>query len=308
MEVHERPCIFISSSGRTGTQFLGEKMQQMINQCHSIHEADVLWGSRPSEWLPKIHRFGLGRMTIGKYSSKYSLRALSLARITSRLDDSRAVEYIRGIRSAYLGSIGESVFLEANGQYALLVDLLPQAFPDSRTVHIVRDPRAWVRSWMNMENAFYSARDLRSWLIGGRLKPKHFPADPYREQWSGMDRFERLCWFWQKENELALRLANNRPQVRVMRFEDLFDSPERERYFCGLLAFVTEFPSGYRAGWQYKPALMQQKVNSRSEGGGPVWTQWSPERARSLDRLCGPLMSRLNYGLEPEWRSLLDRP
>ena len=128
MQAHQRPTIIISSAGRTGTQFLGAKMRQMIEHCHSIHEADVLWLSRPGAWLPKIRRFGLYRMTLGKASPRYSLRALSIARITNRLSDPQVVKYIRQIRLPYMESTEEPVFLEANGQYTLLIDLLPQIF------------------------------------------------------------------------------------------------------------------------------------------------------------------------------------
>ena len=301
MTGNDQPAIFIVSGGRTGTQFLGQQMRRMIENCHSVHEADVLWINRTREWPRKIRQFGLYRMTVGKFSAKYSLRALSFARITGRIDDARAVAHMRNIRRPYMESIGKAVFLEANGQYSLLIDLIPQAFPNSRIVYIIRDPRDWVRSWMNMENAFYTIRDLRSWLLGGRLKPKHFPDDPYIDRWSQMDQFERLSWLWQKENGVALQLAQESPQIRVLRFEDLFTSPTREAAFNAMLQFVSSFPNGYQASWELKPDLLDRKVHTRSQGGFPAWRDWDRATAWKLDRICRPLMSRLGYGSEPEW-------
>ena len=50
INAQETPAIFITSMGRTGTQFLGYKMSQMIDDCTSVHEPDVLWLDRPNEW------------------------------------------------------------------------------------------------------------------------------------------------------------------------------------------------------------------------------------------------------------------
>ena len=301
-------AIFVVSSGRTGTQFLGDKMRRMIADCHSIHEADVFWITRPGEWLRKIRQFGWYRMTLGKLSPRYSLRALGLARITGRFDAQRAGEAIADIRGPYMAQVAKPVFLEANGQYILLLDLLSRAFPNSRVIYIVRDPRDWVRSWMNMENPFYSVRDLRSWLLGGRLKPKHFSDDPWRKRWRGMDQFEKLCWLWQKENGLALELAEGRPEIRTFRFEALFAGSERDPVFRQLLAFVTAFPDGYQAHWDFRPELLDQKVHSRSQGGFAAWRDWDRDTELRLQRICGPLMARLGYGTEPEWRALLGEP
>ncbi len=52
---NKRPCIFITSAGRTGTQFLGYKMSHMIEDCTSIHEPDLLYISRPHEWYLTKH-------------------------------------------------------------------------------------------------------------------------------------------------------------------------------------------------------------------------------------------------------------
>jgi hypothetical protein len=202
-------------------------------------------------------------------------------------------------------SSGKAVFLEANGQYSLLIDLVPQAFPNSRIVYIIRDPRHWVRSWMNMEDSFYTAMDLRSWLLGGRLKPEHFPDDPYRDRWAGMDRFEKLCWLWQMENGLALQLAGRSPLIRMFLSEDLFTGPATGAAFSSMLGFVCSFPSGYQAKWELKPELLKRKEHSRSQGGFPAWQEWDSATARKLDRICRPLMSRLGYGNKDEWKRLI---
>jgi hypothetical protein len=281
-------------------------MQQMIVGCHSIHEADVFWLNRPFEWPRKILKFGFFRMTLGKFSPRYSLRALGFARATGKLDAEQVVAYMRNIRAPYINSINSPIYLEANGQYTLLIDLIPKAFPNSRVVYIVRDPRDWVRSWINMKNTFYTYKDPRSWLMGGRLKPKYFPSDPYQDCWQNMDLFQKLCWLWQKENSLALELAENHPEIQIIHYEDLFTSQDKDKHFSNMLRFVTNFPSGYQADWKYQPTLLQKKVHSSSQGSFPAWQDWEPALSCKLESICQPLMSRLGYGKETYWQQLIN--
>lgn len=36
--IFEKHCVFITSTGRTGTQFLAKSLNQMIEDCYSVHE------------------------------------------------------------------------------------------------------------------------------------------------------------------------------------------------------------------------------------------------------------------------------
>ena len=54
MKISEKPCVFISSTGRTGTQLFGKVISQMVDDCSSFHEPDATWVTRPIDWLKKI--------------------------------------------------------------------------------------------------------------------------------------------------------------------------------------------------------------------------------------------------------------
>lgn len=304
-QIFETPCIFITSTGRTGTQFFGYNTSRMIENCISLHEPDVLWLDRPYEWYTKIKEFGLFRMTLGKVLPRYSLRVLNIARHSGRLSDAQIVEYLRHLRLRVLAHIQPAVYVEANSVYGSLVDLLPRAFPNSRIVYIIRDPRVWVRSWMNMRIPFYSWRDVRSWFPHGRLAPHHIKGDPYLRTWRHLGQFEKLCWAWARENALALECASRTEAAKVFRFEDLFSGDTAQEHFVQLLRFVTRFPNGFEARWVFKPELLSQKVHSTSDGAFPGWRMWESKYVQQLDRHCRGLMERFGYGQEPEWQEKL---
>ena len=124
----------------------------MIPDCCSVHEPDVIWITRPREWFPKIRRFGFYRMTIGRFSPEHSVRCLSVGRQTGVLADDVIVEHLRHLREELIQHTTKPIYCEANSIFAALVDLIPKAFPNSRTLYVIRDPRDWVRSFMNMKN------------------------------------------------------------------------------------------------------------------------------------------------------------
>jgi hypothetical protein len=301
-ELFLKPCLFIASTGRTGTQFFGQMGQKIIPDCNAYHEPDVLWIDRPREWIPKIRQFGWFRMTWGRYLPRYSLRMLSIARQSGRIDDARAIDSIRAMRRDLLRNLRAAIFLEANGQYSGLLDLLPQAFPNSKAAYIIRDPRDWVRSFMNMRVPFYSWRDIKSWFGIGRLTPAHIAHDPNRERWPMMSLFEKLCWAWNRENRYALECAKLSANIQVFRFEDLFDGQNYWQAMRAMLEFLTRFDNGYTVSFQLDPDLLAVRVHSRREAGSfPAWSEWTPEQAKILTSHCGDLMTRFRYGGEPDW-------
>lgn len=307
MMLDSKPCIFMTSTGRTATQFLGHNLSRFVVDCTSLHEPDSLWLDRPQEWYKKMKEFGVLRMTVGKMLPRYSLRTLSVVRYRGQLPDEQIVEYLRQLRAPILRTAPSTIYGEANGAYCALVDLLPHAFPNARVVYIIRDPRAWVQSWMNMNIPFYSWRDVRAWLPYGRLQPGQLYHDPYAPVWRQMSQFEKLCWAWARENAYAVARASQTDAVRVFRFEDLFEAETRMETFRNLLEFVTCFPNGLRAQWVLPQELLSQRVHSTKEGKFPPWTGWSSAIVKQLDRYCRPVMERFHYGQEPEWQEKLAR-
>ncbi len=300
----DKACIFITSTGRTGTQFLGRQLSSMIEDCTSIHEPDIL-GIPPVEPFRKIRDFGVFRMTIGKLSERNSIRGLNIARHRGKLEDEQIVNSLKRLRSNYINSFKTAVYLEANVQYNALIDLLPLAFPKSKVLYIIRDPRDWICSWMNRKWPIYSMYDSRSWFRNTRLRPCHVKGDPYTEKWKNMPLFEKLCWVWARENSFALESAGKTDRIDVVRYEDLFDERDKYKSFNKMLEFITSFSDGFRAVYKFNPHAVRQKVDSTSGKIFPRWPEWDINYVTLLDRHCRDLMELFNYGGEAEWQKIL---
>jgi len=301
----EKPCIFVASTGRTGTQFFGKMMGLMIDDCTSLHEADTLWLTRPQHWYRKLRQFGVYRMTLGKFNPHHSLQTLGIARQRNEVGESHAIEALERLRGGLFSQTPSAVALEANSAYGPLVDLLPEAFPNCRIVYVIRDPRDWIRSFMNFRTSTYGPLDLRARIPNARLTAQNVPNDPWHGQWGRMTRFERLCWSWRRLNEYSLQCAKKIRGFRVYRFEDLFYGKNRDNTFREMLEFVTQFPNGLCAKWRFDPDILSRKVHSRAAGAFPRWTDWGKEYVSQLHNHCGELMSEFQYGEEPEWKEKL---
>lgn len=303
-ELAKKHCIFITSLGRTGTNFFGDKMADMIDDCRSLHEPDVLYVD--PLLFQKIKEFGFFRMTLGKLLSRYSVRGLNIARQSGRLSDDEILPYLKDMRIRTLGNTKQSVYLEANCAWSSLPDLLSMAFPNSRIVYIVRDPRSWVSSWLNNSGARYSLFDVRSWFKYTRLTPYLINGDRYQDKWRDMTRFEKFCWFWTQENTYALARASLTDAVKIFRFEDLFNEEGDYSSFIHLFKFISDFPDGFKVRWNLKPELLNVKVNPSERKEFPEWRKWSEEEAKILFRHCGDLMEKFNYGKEPAWQKMIN--
>jgi hypothetical protein len=301
----KKPCIFITSLGRTGTTFFGARMTQTIEDCTSADEPDFISGHETlREMYKKTREFGLFRVTAGRFFTHYSMRTLGVARQRGKLSDSEVIKSLRAARKRTFNNLKTNIYLEANLQLCGLTDLLPLAFPNSRVAFIIRYTRSLVSSWMNLGRAIYSSYDVRC-RFNGRLTPHHFEGDPYKKVWKSMTRFEKLCWAWGRENSYALKCAERTASVKVFRFEDLFCEGNNYNEMVRFLEFVSDFPDGFRAEWSFSPELMRQKVNAAGRNMFPEWTEWNIEQAEFLDEHCGGLMKQLGYGCEWQWQEKL---
>lgn len=297
--------VFITSSGRTGTHFLGNVMNKMINNCFSVHEPDVLQIDKPRLWLRKIIQFGIIRIIFGRFSIKYSPRSLSNSRIKKEISEEIAISYLKKMRINEIKELKkDKIYLEANCQMIGLVDILPKLFSNSKIIYIIRDPRDWVRSWMNKPNTYYSMKDVRQWF-GGRISAKSIKSDKYSKNWKKMDVFEKLCWAWNCENSYAFECSKTNNNIQVYRYEDLFINDMKEVSFKNMLNFATSFPDEYVENWHYNSKLFSKKYDS-TNGNFVHWRKWNRLNSLILDKHCKSLMSKFNYGNEIEWKNKLE--
>jgi hypothetical protein len=167
-----------------------------------------------------------------------------------------------------------------------------------RIVHIVRDPRDFVSSFMNWKTETIKRRILHHVVPAWQPNP-WLAGEVALVRWMRMKKFEHFAWIWNHKNQLFGEFADQL-EYRRFRLEDLIASNGDRRALDELEQFV---------GISLPPQLTRRapdRVNA-SAGLFPKWPSWSATQARILDEHCGELMLEYGYGYEPEWHALLGK-
>lgn len=295
-----KDIVFVISAGRTGTQFLGDRLSSVIGESFSVHEPDVLTFSN-RRIKARIRAFGLWNLTFGKVLGRSGARAIGQYLATGRIKRAEALARIKNARLTYYDSIAEPLIIESNCQCHFICDELADLWPCARTIIIARDPRTWIQSWLN-KKIRWSWYDPVRLLPPGRLTPHDVGDFEWSERWSSFSKFERLAWEWKFIYDRLLRHRDINPNARIFRYEDLF-SAGSDQAMAELLNFASNHPSHK---YEFSiPDNFISNVDNASKATTPPWEEWLPKDAAVVDALCGDLMSDLGYGEEPIWREKL---
>lgn len=293
----KKNSILITSLGRTGTEFFARFFSKLLPDSTSLHEPDIFQNTGvENKWLHYLHqvrRAGIWRMVTLKALGRWTLVKLSDDKFLGRIAPGQATLRLNFQRKAFVAALPGSIYVEANIGYYGLLDITPRVFQEHRAIYIVRDGRDWVRSHMNW-GEFYGKKGVRKWISHNWPPASAVAHDPYAEQWDSFSRFEKLCWAWARLNEYALGTLSNNPNVRVFKFEEIFSGKGRYQTLNDLVFFTTSQPGidpsriGSTAGWL-------ERKSHQSPQSFPAWEDWSTEQQYHFERLCGPLMEKLNY-------------
>jgi hypothetical protein len=200
-----------------------------------------------------------------------------------------------------LRTCSKEIYIDSNNQIYALVSLKPDIYPGLRIIHLVRDPREYVRSHINWTRHRFKS------FVANHLIPFWQPnawllKEMSLSKWLRLTQFERYSWIWNFKNRLIRQTeASGIPYLRI-RFEDFFINPEPLSHLNQLLDFIgLESISGIQASFQ-------QPVNPAKGKTFPAWPMWSHRQRRQLADYCGATMSEYGYGQEPEWRAGLQSP
>lgn len=189
----------------------------------------------------------------------------------------------------------EPQILKADCRYYIQVfslDYLPakiisKKYPNVYIVHIVRDPRTFVRSYLNWMHS-----RLKSWVANkvvlGWHPAGYFTGELSWREWRQMDEFQRVCWQWTYKNTLLERLFAEDDRYLRVRFEDLFLT-QASNTLKKMLAFV---------GIPYQErfeAMLEKSKNVSHKAYFPSWKVWGPEQKRELMSICGKKMRDYGY-------------
>jgi hypothetical protein len=290
---------FIVSGGRTGTQLFGHMLSEVLDDCFSVHEPDVFVGMKPRS-LRRILTFGLWHVLVGRLLGRTGARVIGQKLICGSITTEEARAYIRSSRTAYYRTISRPLIVESNGQWWPLLRELHEVWPQAKVIVIIRDPRDWVRSWMNKKGR-YDRHDWVSRLPPGRLTPERVGDSAWKDRWPDLGTFGQLAWEWSFLNRRMLSAISGASYARVFRFEDIFAAGG------GTLHELVQFAATHhdRCYRLHDLEKLVRTVKNSSTGDMPRWCAWHPDKARLMDELCGPLMRRFDYGFEPEWQALI---
>ncbi len=161
-------------------------------------------------------------------------------------------------------------------------------------LHLVRDPRDFVTSFMNWKDRSLSGRVAHHIFPFWQPSPLWQDGIGLRGRFK-MSKFEHFCWVWTLKNRLFESLEGRRDKYLRVRFEDITGSAGAEE--VGRIARFL----GIRSEDMTPTRLLATKQNASPAAGFPSWRAWDSELARVLHGRCGDEMSKYGYGLEPEW-------
>ncbi len=219
------------------------------------------------------------------------LRIASNRYLCGRLTRNKLIRSFVKARARLFQSISEPVYIEANNFLHGFLDVFDDIFDDPRVLHIVRDPRTFIRSWINF-GVFRGLKGLAGrycpfWL----LKPEKYEKAPVR-RWARMPRPERIAWYWNAINaELDRGQGLFGDRYMRVRYEDLFEPDGRE------LLRLTEW-----IGLPGSPDLIgkarEGKVNASRDRGFPRWQDLLIETRRSVLACCRDRMTKYAYDVD----------
>lgn len=262
--------VLILSTGRTGTNFFANLFQSSYSDQVESHHVSA-------------HSALINILT-----------NMNLCHLAPRFG---VVFLWRLLKAKELDKCTRPIFMDSNNLLYALPLIAPTLYPDLHVIHIVRDPRDYVRSHMN-----WAKHRPKSW-IADRLIPFWQPNGVLCDgispgRWMRMSKLERFSWVWSFKNRLLEKIAGSRiPYLRI-RFEDVFSTTEPEPVFQRILAFMGI--EGKTPGVE----VFEEKRNTSTKGM-PHWRDWESADCRKLAALCEPLMARYGYGLEDEWKDRL---
>ncbi|MFI3226137.1 MAG: hypothetical protein R3Y09_01895 [Clostridia bacterium] len=291
--------IFISSTGRTATQFFAKYLNVMIEDSVSLHEPGTPWFSKPKQLFTQIRDYGVYHLSIGQGKNTHSMYKLSRDFMAGDITKVQACKNILRINNQVDKLYNDAkVIVYSSGHIYGLLNLIDEVYDDSRFVFIIRDPRDWIGSALNkMEYSLYGPVEIFFRKLS--LQPSCLKNDPYAENWKKLSKFEKYCWFYNKLNENAMQVMKNKSNFRVFKYEDIFLSDKKAENFEDMLNFATDFNSG-KIQCDFKSELISKRVDSK-QAKAKAWENWSAEEVKIMQKHCGSLMEQFGYGKEKAW-------
>jgi len=253
--------IFFLSTGRTGTKALAEGLEG--NGIVSVHQ-------------PPYSRI----LTI---ASNYYLHGW--------LPRFALVKLTEWIRLKQIDSANGHTYVQVFALDHLAAKIVTEKRPDTLIVHMIRDPRTFVPSYINWSHTRFKSFVANKFVVGWHPSG-YFTGKLSWQAWQEMNELQRVCWHWVYKNQMLASLFADYPGYKCIRFEDLFLGNESHNILRELLDFL-----GIRFEERFA-VIYQQEKNTSRKSFFPRWVQWTSKQQEQLFDICGPLMQHYGYGLQ----------
>jgi hypothetical protein len=259
--------VYLLSTGRTGTSFISNLIEKKFNTSSTLHQHK---GSRILNIISNI-------------SLKYGFVKKALIKYIDNKNDSFPPTTIDPLQtmalSIYLNELNKKDNIESQ---------------PITIIHLVRDPRDFVTSFMNWKERKLSGK------IAHYLIPFWMPKPPSENIFKNltMNKFEHFCWVWQIKNNFIYENFSACQNYYLYRFEDVMSDPkvlsELIMHIVGDNIILNE-------------SYLNDKINKSYDNKFPKWHEWSKKKACNLENICGSLMKEFEYGYEIDWKRKLEK-
>jgi len=253
---------YILSTGRCGTTFLSKLIGANKPAFTDVHQLP------DSKWLNVQANLALSNKSVRERFTSSLSRKYNHELPPSSADPLRSVAYFFYLKK--------------------LLDDRPELINDAVIIHLLRDPRDFVSSFINWKNRRLSGR------IAHHLTPFWMPEPKLKERLS-MSKFEHFCWIWNKKNHLFEQGFSHLPNYHLFKIEDL--KPDSDKLY-ELLSLITN-------KGKIKTELNETNRNKSIKKEFPSWENWDSKQAKKLDTICTGMMQKFGYGQEKKWTDLL---
>ena len=236
--------IFVTSTGRTGTDFFTTLFNDYVSNAWSLHEP------RPA-FRRRSHQLIKRKPTL---FDKY---------------------YFKIPRIRWHRSHGEEWYVETNYHLATAIDFLREVFPQTTVIHVIRDGRDVVTSWLNKYR----------YITNDHLLPEHVGDVEAMKNWKSWNPLQKLAWYWKTINLLA---GQSEPDM-WLRFEDIFAGDKK-----AVFEVLDRFKSLDYDAAQVKQ-LLNKKVNKTRTPFFPGYEQWPSLWKEQFHEIAGDAMKRFGY-------------
>ena len=169
--------------------------------------------------------------------------------------------------------------------------IISQQYSNVQIVHIVRDPRTFVPSYLNWMHTRFKSLIANKFVLGWQPSGFFTGQIPW-QMWRAMDEFQRVCWQWVYKNQQLEHLFAGKPNYMRLRFEDLFLGENRKTALKSLISFI---------GVPYQDSftmIYRQQQNTSPKTYIASWSKWPLARQQQLLSICGLQMVRYDYSLD----------